>query len=216
MIERVRAWPPGSLILFTLLGLAACAAPPVRDAPGLLPPADPCAGKQGTMWVVDGVAAALADQRRSLCTCFRPDEEGARIYLEVLLTTDGKATARSLGYAQTQSGETDCWVARVQAATANWLALKPGWYADEEWTEAGPVTHQWAGLLCEPGTEELPIGPPQLSQTWLTVNPQGVVFPAELPDPACFESLRRNVRITFPVELIRSTKDKPNRFDKAK
>lgn len=204
------------LICALAIVLVGCSAPPLNEAPGLLPPSDPCAGKQGTLWVVDGLASAITDQNEALCACFRPDEEGARIYLEVVLATDGQVTTRSLGFAQTQVEETECWIDRVRTAATNWVALKPGWYADAEWTEAGPITHQWAGLLCEPGTEELPIGPPQLSKAWLTVNPQGIVFPADMPEPECFDSLRRNVRITFPVELRRTRKDKTNRFDQAK
>jgi len=168
------------------------------------------------MWVMDSVVSALMDQQQALCACFRPDEAGAVVYLEVMVTADGVAHTRSLGHGELKEEEAQCWVDRVHLSTTNWLQLKPGWYAKPGLSDQGPVNHQWAGLVCLPGSEEEPFGDPQISQEWLTVNPEGVVYPAELPEAACFDMLRRNVRITFPVELRKKKEDGKNRFDKAR
>lgn len=195
-----------TLSVFVLL--CACSAAPeveerfVPGAPANSSTADPCdQHPEPTAWVRNSVLSALQDQMGAICACFREDAEGVKLYVAAYVMVDGQVRVDVLGHRSTVADQIDCFQDRTASALINWVALGGGWFNPSKTVATPPTVYEWHGISCAATEADLPLNGPLLSAAWLEANPDGVLYPAEMPEEACYNRLRRNVRINFPMEV---------------
>jgi hypothetical protein len=153
-------------------------------------------------WVRDGALSALQDQMGALCACFREDAEGVKLYVAAYLMADGSVRVDLLGHRSTVADQIACFQSRTGMALKNWVDLGGGWFDPDLYLDSAPTVFTWNGMSCAASDADLPLNDPFLSADYLETNPQGLIYPAEMPSPACYDRLRRHVRINFTMEVL--------------
>lgn len=196
------------IIIAAVTLLAACSAAPIAEepfvpgAPGDSAPTDPCdAHATPAAWVRDSALSALQDQMASICACFREDAEGVRLYVAAYLMVDGQVRVDVLGHRSSVGDQVACFQDRTSTALINWVSLGGGWFEQDLYLPTPPKVFEWEGMSCAASAADLPINGPLLSDDWLATNPDGLLYPAEMPPSSCYAQLRTNVRINFAMEV---------------
>jgi hypothetical protein len=197
---------PSPLSSVVLLFLVACSAHvktprPDESAAARFAPTDPCDRHEDpTRWVFESAMSALQDQQPALCACFREDAEGIQLYVSVSILPDRTVVAEVVGHRSGIEDQVACFRSRIEAGIGNWLALMPGWYREKVELERPAAAYRWdQGITCHAWAADLPVPEPALSEEWLTANPDGVLFPAEMPVEGCYARKRAPVRVNFSM-----------------
>ncbi len=199
---------PRAIAVAALIFLCTCSAAAIQTeafvpgAPVDSASTDPCdVHLEPAAWVRDSALSALQDQMAAICACFHEDAEGVRLYVAAYLMADGQVRIDVLGHRSTVGDQVACFQDRTSTALINWVSLGGGWFERDLYLSTPPTVFEWEGMSCAAGEADLPINGPFLSAEWLETNPDGLLYPAEMPPEACYEKVRTNVRINFAMEV---------------